>query len=521
MEMKPLRASPSDEAASAAASALPEGWLLVKELGVNNLIEELYPDERLARETAARLWCSWVLFHMPAAGASLVELAAGGLGFGHESIRRHVSFEFASVHPLSLFMQNNLNALNLESIASLEHLAPSAAACAPPALAPAAATTTAAAGGSAAAATAASSTAAAAAAALTAAGETSSSSTTTTTLSSSGDGLMEGLLEKKPVHGLGLVERSLGAGWRLRRVVLRMQSIEWHHSDADEDDPQVLLLHPTASRVRACGDPGDDVERCLTVSGLVEGDSVTLVLRTADATERDAWMRAVCQRVEALKAAAFDAAVGEVGRKLEGVRLSKGEGAMRHLSVREGVRLLAERFYSSSAVGSPATDEAFETSLSDLAQAFASCLVTRQAEARVRSGVRGAPAEDEVRSLQLFPWQSRVATATEDAMWQLARAWGGAASLSAVARFFDHALGISEPFALSPHAAAHADCGPWSTYRSCVHTAVIQRLVGLVLWVPDGLADLADELERDYATLTPATLTAATAATPTPRRRCS
>ena len=156
---------------------------------------------------------------------------------------------------------------------------------------------------------------------------------------------MEGLLEKKPVHGLGLVERSLGAGWRLRRVVLRMQSIEWHHSDADEDDPQVLLLHPTASRVRACGDPGDDVERCLTVSGLVEGDSVTLVLRTADATERDAWMRAVCQRVEALKAAAFDAAVGEVGRKLEGVRLSEGEGAMRHLSVREGVRLLAERFY--------------------------------------------------------------------------------------------------------------------------------------------------------------------------------
>ena len=136
MEMKPLRASPSDEAASAAASALPEGWLLVKELGVNNLIEELYPDERLARETAARLWCSWVLFHMPAAGASLVELAAGGLGFGHESIRRHVSFEFASVHPLSLFMQNNLNALNLESIASLEHLAPSAAACAPPALRP-------------------------------------------------------------------------------------------------------------------------------------------------------------------------------------------------------------------------------------------------------------------------------------------------------------------------------------------------------------------------------------------------
>ena len=104
---------------------------------------------------------------------------------------------------------------------------------------------------------------------------------------------MEGLLEKKPVHGLGLLERSVGGGWRLRRVVLRAQSVEWHHGDVDEDDPSVLLLHPTATRLRACGDSGDDPDRCLTVSGLVEGESVTLVLRMADPAERDAWMRAL------------------------------------------------------------------------------------------------------------------------------------------------------------------------------------------------------------------------------------
>ena len=39
---------------------------------------------------------------------------------------------------------------------------------------------------------------------------------------------------------------------------------------------QVLLLHPSATFVRAAGDVGDDPDRCFTVSGTVEGQAVTV-----------------------------------------------------------------------------------------------------------------------------------------------------------------------------------------------------------------------------------------------------
>ena len=85
-------------------------------------------------------------------------------------------------------------------------------------------------------------------------------------------------------------------------MVLRPQSLEWHHGgDDDSGELQVLLLHSTASRVRAAGEAGDDPERCLTVSGTVDGYSVTLVLRCSDTVERDQWLRATCRCIESLK----------------------------------------------------------------------------------------------------------------------------------------------------------------------------------------------------------------------------
>ena len=130
-----------------------------------------------------------------------------------------------------------------------------------------------------------------------------------------------------------------------------------------------------------------------------------------------------------------------------------------------------------------------------------------------------------------------MARAVESAAWDLARVWhsgrrgggggacgggageticdvaeadeeaaGGAPAngwtpLSRVAAFFDWSLGITEPFALSPQAAAHGPCGPWRTYRECVHTAVVQRVVGLAVRAPRHLLAFAPRLEAEYATL--------------------
>ena len=105
--------------------------------------------------------------------------------------------------------------------------------------------------------------------------------------------VLEGLLEKKPVRGLGMMERGLfpNGGWRARRVVLREGQpqpqppvmvtdaassswraagaccqLEWHHTDEDEAAPSSLRLELATARVRRGGDVGDDdPERLLTV----------------------------------------------------------------------------------------------------------------------------------------------------------------------------------------------------------------------------------------------------------------
>ena len=103
--------------------------------------------------------------------------------------------------------------------------------------------------------------------------------------------VLEGLLEKKPVRGLGMMERGLfpNGGFRARRVVLREVlpqplppamvadgaapsrrscQLEWHHTDEDEAAPSSLRLELASARVRRGGDVGDDEpERLLTVCG--------------------------------------------------------------------------------------------------------------------------------------------------------------------------------------------------------------------------------------------------------------
>ena len=238
--------------------------------------------------------------------------------------------------------------------------------------------------------------------------------------------LMEGLLEKKPVRGFGMIERGLGGGWRLRRVILRPGVIEWHHTDADEVEPDCVQLHPTVTRVRACGDPGDDVSRCLTI----DAGGSTLVLRAGDEVERDAWLRAAVRCIERLKAAAFDAAIAAATAQLERVRVSESSAAYEHTSVRLGVQLLMSRFYASSAVAAAGAhggaDEADEESAhADLASALGACLLTHQAEARLaRAAAAGhewcGPSTDEeldadeAIGLRLFAWcRLRIGTGTE------------------------------------------------------------------------------------------------------------
>ena len=111
--------------------------------------------------------------------------------------------------------------------------------------------------------------------------------------------VLEGLLEKKPVRGLGMMERGLfpNGGWRARRVVLREGQpqpqpplmvtdaassswraagaccqLEWHHTDEDEAAPSSLRLELATARVRRGGDVGDDdPERLLTVESQGQG----------------------------------------------------------------------------------------------------------------------------------------------------------------------------------------------------------------------------------------------------------
>jgi hypothetical protein len=177
--------------------------------------------------------------------------------------------------------------------------------------------------------------------------------------------VLEGLLEKKPVRGLGMVERGLfSAGWRARRVVLREDGerrgccqLEWHHTDEDEAAPSSLLLvccrrvkpaepylgtrlipphgrpppwqDPTSARVRRGGDPGDDAGACLTVKAHGE----TLVLRCQSVAERDAWLDGVRGVLSRLHAEAYAERVGEAALRLG---MIGDEAALRRASRREG-----------------------------------------------------------------------------------------------------------------------------------------------------------------------------------------
>lgn len=55
--------------------------------------------------------------------------------------------------------------------------------------------------------------------------------------------------------------------------------------------------------MRAGGDAGDDLNRCLTVLTTTDGGERTLVMRASDEAERDVWLRAVGRCLQKLKAA--------------------------------------------------------------------------------------------------------------------------------------------------------------------------------------------------------------------------
>ena len=132
--------------------------------------------------------------------------------------------------------------------------------------------------------------------------------------------VLEGLLEKKPVRGLGMMERGLfpNGGFRARRVVLREVlpqplppamvadgaapsrrscQLEWHHTDEDEAAPSSLRLELASARVRRGGDVGDDEpERLLTVElGLGSG----LGLGRSEASSPNMHSRCAASTVEA------------------------------------------------------------------------------------------------------------------------------------------------------------------------------------------------------------------------------
>jgi hypothetical protein len=84
--------------ANDAPSALP--FLLVREVGPSNIVEEQHATEKAARESARHRWHSFVLYAQSAT-ADLTELDHGGVGFGHAAIRRHASNRRSSVGALS------------------------------------------------------------------------------------------------------------------------------------------------------------------------------------------------------------------------------------------------------------------------------------------------------------------------------------------------------------------------------------------------------------------------------------
>ena len=201
----------------------PVGFVLIMEVGTGNIVEQVYEHGHHAQLAAARLWCSWVMYHLAADSSRLCEVSWGGLGFSHDRIRRHALAKHqASGGPDA-------------SVSTGEGSAASAAGV--------------------------------------------------TYLGPESGQVMQGVLEKKPVSGV--IQRGVGIGWRVRRIVLLPQSMEWHHGEEDSTDLHVLVFHPTITRVRAGGDAGDDVERCLSVSGIVDSAVATLVLRAPSEEVRD------------------------------------------------------------------------------------------------------------------------------------------------------------------------------------------------------------------------------------------
>ncbi|KAL1521910.1 hypothetical protein AB1Y20_021560 [Prymnesium parvum] len=328
--------------------------------------------------------------------------------------------------------------------------------------------------------------------------------------------LMEGLLEKKPMHGFGMVERGLGGGWRCRRVLLLAAGaplsrawLEWHHGDDDDAEPPTLPLAPALIRLRACGDAGDDAERCLTV----DNGAATLVLRLGGEAERDAWLKAIARCVERLKAAAFAASV----RRAEARVAARPEE-----EAREGVRLMVERFFSSRAIQTvvPPADEAFnhDEALPALAASLALCFLGADAEARlVRRGEGGegeageAEASPREVELSLFPWQPRVLRGVEAAAAEVVRAWDGGelrADLSSAASYLDGALGISSPFdypfgggAAAPLPAEAGGVARWNDFVRAFHQAMVRRIVSIATRLPSAMEKLADVLTEHYAVL--------------------
>lgn len=65
---------------------------LVMEWAPHTFTERWFEGEEAAREAARRVWCSWVLFDAASASPSdLGEIAWGGIGIGHASIRKHAN----------------------------------------------------------------------------------------------------------------------------------------------------------------------------------------------------------------------------------------------------------------------------------------------------------------------------------------------------------------------------------------------------------------------------------------------
>lgn len=334
------------------------------------------------------------------------------------------------------------------------------------------------------------------------------------------DVVMVGTLELKLLRDGSMTERGDGGGWRVRRIVLHSGSLEWTVGEPDSDgEMQVLLLNPVVSVVKASSDGrSEEDSRCVSICGMIDGAMDTLALRAADSDERDAWLRSVCQCIEQLKALAFDAAVDAVARRLRATAKEHGEAAHQRESTREGVRLLMERFFVPSALQVGTADAASASDEhEELANSLAASLLTRQAEARVRDGERGAMSDDEVRGLQLFSWQPAVSRALEEATWQMVSAWREddttKADLSWAAKALDYALGVSQPFPFASAPVAHVDArgvarrlgaddiGPWPRFCEKVHTALIRRVLSLASRPTPPLDDFAAHLEAAYATI--------------------